>query len=307
MIKMKQIYKFCYRFLPLFFIGILSITELSAQSPRAICINEVLVENTDNILSPYNEYSAWIELYNSSAATVNIKGCFLTDDPQNLTKYKIPMSDIRTIIKPHQHVLFWADGQSKRGALHLPFTLKKGEKTIILFVDTNGTNILDQIEIPANLPMNHSLARIPDGNKQNEIDGRGIQIAKNPTPNANNLTLETNSKIDTLKKDDATGITMTITAMCVVFSGLLLLLFIFSLIGAFSIKIANPNKKTSTPSKKNPSLENNELFVAISLALTEELEEQHDEEVAILTIERSSIPSAWENKSLNQRKPIIRK
>ena len=66
----------------------------------------------------------WIELFNTSAGTVNIAGCYLTDDKNNPMKYPIPKGDVLTQIQPRQHTLFWADGQPGRGTFHVKLRIR---------------------------------------------------------------------------------------------------------------------------------------------------------------------------------------
>ena len=84
-----------------------------------------------NYQDSYGNHKPWIEIYNSSAATVDIKGCYLTDDLSKLKKYMIPKGDVMTAIKPHQHLLFWADNDPYKGTFHLNFTLDPEVSTII--------------------------------------------------------------------------------------------------------------------------------------------------------------------------------
>ena len=48
-----------------------------AQLATSMRINEVLVVNESNFVDDYGQRNGWIELYNGSAGTVNIAGCFL--------------------------------------------------------------------------------------------------------------------------------------------------------------------------------------------------------------------------------------
>lgn len=50
-----------------------------AQRATSMRINEVLVINEDNFVDDYGKRHGWIELFNTSAGTVNIAGCYLTD------------------------------------------------------------------------------------------------------------------------------------------------------------------------------------------------------------------------------------
>ena len=54
-----------------------------AQLATSMRINEVLVVNESNFVDDYGQRNGWIELYNGSAGTVNIAGCFLTNDKNN--------------------------------------------------------------------------------------------------------------------------------------------------------------------------------------------------------------------------------
>lgn len=78
------------------------LVSFGAQAQRATSmrINEVLVINEDNFVDDYGKRHGWIELFNTSAGTVNIAGCFLTDDKNNPKKYPIPKGDVLTQIPP---------------------------------------------------------------------------------------------------------------------------------------------------------------------------------------------------------------
>ena len=58
-----------------------------AQRATSMRINEVLVINEDNFVDDYGKRHAWIELFNNSAGSVNIAGCYLTNDKSNPKKY----------------------------------------------------------------------------------------------------------------------------------------------------------------------------------------------------------------------------
>ena len=90
-----------------------------AQLATSMRINEVLVINESNFVDDYGQRNGWIELYNGSAGTVNIAGCFLTNDKNNPKKYSIPKGDVLTKIRPGQHVIFWTDNLPDRGTFHV--------------------------------------------------------------------------------------------------------------------------------------------------------------------------------------------
>ena len=92
-----------------------------AQSVSSVRLNEVLVINEDNFVDDYGKRHAWVELYNDSPGTVDLRGCYLTNEKGNPTKYMIPKGDVLTKIAPRQHTLFWIDAQPSRGTFHVNF------------------------------------------------------------------------------------------------------------------------------------------------------------------------------------------
>ena len=113
-----------------------------AQRATSMRINEVLVVNEDNFVDEYDKRHAWIELFNNSAGSVNIAGCFLTNDKNNPKKYPIPKGDVLTIIPPRQHTLFWADGEPNRGTFHVNFTLDPSKENYVALYDADGKGSL---------------------------------------------------------------------------------------------------------------------------------------------------------------------
>ena len=132
---------------------------LRAQSATSLRINEVLVVNDQNYQDDYGLHNAWIEIFNTSFASVNLEGCFLTNDKNNTTKYPIPKGDVLTLIKPRQHALFWADGMPNRGTFHVNFTLDPNKENYIALYDSNGKTLIDEVTIPAGQLADRSYAR----------------------------------------------------------------------------------------------------------------------------------------------------
>ena len=66
-------------------------------------LNELLIHNETNFEDDFGFHNGWFELFNTSYGTVDIGGCFLTNDPNDLKKYIIPKGDVLTQIKPRQH------------------------------------------------------------------------------------------------------------------------------------------------------------------------------------------------------------
>lgn len=263
-----------------------------AQRATSMRINEVLVINDDNFVDDYGKRHPWLELYNTSAGSVNIAGCFLTDDKNNPTKYPIPKGDVKTIIAPRQHTLFWIDGEPSRGTFHVNFTFDPSKENYVALYDADGKTLIDEITIPASQKPDISYGRVVDG--QNEW----AQLTK-VTPDTNNLTLDSNEKIENFKKNDSLGIGMTITAMAVVFMGLLLLFLIFKQVGKAAIAASKRNaQKAGVPvSPESTEQISGEVFAAIATALYEMNDDNHDIENTVLTIRKvRRTYSPWSSK-----------
>jgi Na+-transporting methylmalonyl-CoA/oxaloacetate decarboxylase gamma subunit len=267
-----------------------------AQQVISMRINEVLVVNESNFVDDYGARSGWIELFNSSAGTVNIGGCYLTNDRNNPRKYPIPKGDVLTKISPRQHVLFWADGLANRGTFHLNFTLDGENENYIALYDVDGKTLVDSIIIPAGQKADISFGR--------KDDGKDIwtQLTK-VTPSTNNRTLDTNERIENFKENDDLGVGMTVTAMIVVFIGLVLLYMCFKYVGKSAIGISRRRAQRARDAENGhhstnaDALESGEIVAAISLALYEVDEDVHDLENTVITIHKVTRNySPWSSK-----------
>lgn len=273
------------------------------QGAKSLVINEVLVNNVDNFQDDYGKHNAWIEIFNNSFATVDIRNCYLTNNRKVLDKslsapdraammYPIPKGDVLTRIAPRQHLLFWADDQPKRGNFHVSFKLDTVGPNWIALYDANGVTLLDSITIPAGLPADCSYALNVDGVRESGWSIKGLN-GSYVTPSTNNKTLDSNEKIDGFKQQDPRGIGMALMAMLVVFSGLLCLFISFKIVGGIGLSIVKRNamrhhgiEDKKEAREKNIGNESGEVFAAIAMALHEYQDNVHDIEETILTISK---------------------
>ena len=286
---------------------------LSAQSVTAARINEVMIDNVDNYIDSYGKRSPWIEIYNSSAGSIDLAGCFLTDDPQDLKKYMIPKGDVLTAIKPRQSVVFFADEMPLRGTFHLNFTLAPNVSHYLALISNDGSTIIDEVEVPASLPTNHSYARVEDG-VRTAVAAEAWHITQHTTRRSNNVVKDKNEKIDRLQEADPNGFVMTITAMLVVFSGLLILFLAYKLVGIVAMRIEGRQETLRSrlnsrlhrePTEVASTTEDPLVAVAISLALTSELEMGGGEVPGRLTIRPRTLPyTPWSDKTQMMRPTV---
>ena len=260
------------------------------KSNNKLVLNEVLITNEGNYQDDYGLHSAWIEIFNRSYGSADLAGCYLKfKNGRDSASYFIPKGDILTLVKPRQHALFWADGEARRGTFHTNFTLNPDDTNWIGLYDS-GRNLLDSIVIPAGaLQANQSYARISDAAEKWEVKDGSAE--KYVTPSTNNKTIDSNAKMEKFEEHDSDGIGMSISAMSVVFCGLILLFIAFKIVGRVSVSLSKRNAmKAKGITDKQEAKEKKlgeapgEIFAAIAMAMYEMQSDVHDVEDTVLTL-----------------------
>ena len=285
------------------------------KSNNKLVLNEVLITNESNFQDDYGLHSAWIEIFNRSYGSADLAGCYLkcSSQPGDTASYFIPKGDVLTLIKPRQHSLFWADGEARRGTFHTNFTLNPDANNWIGLYDS-GRNLLDQVVIPAgSLQTNQSYARVSDAAEKLEVKDGSAE--KYVTPSTNNKTIDSNAKMEKFEEHDSVGIGMSISAMSVVFFGLILLYVSFKVVGRVSVNLSKRNAmKAKGITDKQEAKEKKlgeapgEIFAAIAMAMHEMQSDVHDVEDTVLTITRVKRSySPWSSKIYTLRETPLKK
>ncbi len=270
-----------------------------AQAIKDIRINEVLVFNVDNYEDDYGHREAWIELHNTGYSRVNLAGCYLTIDREGtVSGYRIPTGDARTVIPPQGYVIFIAEGTATKGTFHTNFTLDK--TGYIAFYDQSGRGEpINEVEYDV-------AAQQPDVSIGWAHNAKGALVfgpLATTTPNAVN---EEESEVpahEIFRRADPSGVVMSLTAMTVVFSALILLYLIFRMIGKAMSRRTVRKEQPGTAVAAAPVAAakegeaSAEEITAISLALHQYFEELEHQEIAVLTINRVARSySPWSSK-----------
>lgn len=275
-------------------------SSLMAQSRKAVRLNEVMVENTSSIVDDYGVHHGWIELFNSNFAPIEISSMYLSNDSTNPKMYPVPLGDVNTRIAKRQHVVFFTDGEPEKGTFHTNFMLTPGAENWVGLYDADGS-LIDQITVPASVAADQTYAREEDGKGQWQLrTGHGDFYI---TPSSANVIKDKNSRVEKFAEMDENGFGMTIMAMCVVFSALLLLCLCFYAIGAIGKSLSRSNKiKSMGDDHTDPEVraatdhDSGEEIAAIVMALHEHFN-AHDEENTILTINKvKRAYSPWSSK-----------
>lgn len=296
----------------LLLVAVITLSAASyAQGRRGLRINEVMVQNDNNYVDDYGLHHAWIELFNSTYAPMEISSVYLTNNPDKPKMYPVPLGDVNTEIPPRQHVVFWADGEPNKGTFHLNFTFTPGEDNYLAIYDANGLSLIDEIVVPGNLLPGQSYARKADGeggiNNPEDWEVRDGSEAKYITPSSNNIIKSTNNKVDSFAENDPHGFAMAVMAMCIVFSALLVLSICFYIISRIGASVSRSRKIKALSSDDEELADHHheqdsgEVIAAISAALSEHLD-AHDRESTVLTINKvRRAYSPWSSKIYNLR------
>ncbi len=147
---------------------------LGAQMQAQVVFNEYSVSNLSGFQDNYQKYEDWFELRNTGPTSINLEGYFLSDNPNNPTKFAIPAG---VSIAAGGYLRVWASGRDNYqvGHLHTNFKLSqtKDDQEFVVFSSPDG-DVLDQHQLQKTMN-GHSRGRSLFGNDQ-------WVIYANPTP-----------------------------------------------------------------------------------------------------------------------------
>lgn len=110
--------------------GYLAYLEAIGVGSRKVEISEVMSAGQTVLADGFGDFSDWVELYNISSETVNLKGWFLSDDPQKPAKWEFP----NTELLPGQRLVVYCSGRDsyEAGELHANFSLSASGEHVVL-------------------------------------------------------------------------------------------------------------------------------------------------------------------------------
>ena len=118
------------------------VTE-GGDASGSLIINEVMAANVDEFVSPAYNFDGWIELYNPTNKVYNLTGFYLSDEQNNLTKWRMPAA-VGTI-GANGYKVIWFDSNDI-AQQNASFKLEVDGGTIYLS-DTNG-KLMESVTYP---------------------------------------------------------------------------------------------------------------------------------------------------------------
>ena len=118
-----------------------------AVTDPSLRINEAMASNGATLTDEDGAASDWIEIFNEQAGAANLNGWYLTDDPDNLTQWRIPA----VTIPANGFLVVFASGKDRAptngGNLHTNFQLA-GTGEYLALVEPDGVTVASQLEFP---------------------------------------------------------------------------------------------------------------------------------------------------------------
>ncbi|MBO4613086.1 MAG: CotH kinase family protein [Bacteroidaceae bacterium] len=140
---------------------------------KNLIITELQSENIDQFMDPSWNYGGWVEFYNPSASAVSLKGCWLSDDRENLKLIHItePIA-----IPANGYKALWFDHHDQYYPTQVDMKLDVEGGAI--YLSDNSGNLLTSLVYPTAISR-ASYARV-------KLDEDGYMWSSTPTPEAPN-------------------------------------------------------------------------------------------------------------------------
>ncbi len=119
----------------------------NAPAP-GVLLNEFMADNERTLRDEDGDRSDWIELFNSSAATVNLTGWWLTDDPVVPKKWTFPVLSLPA----NSFLVLFASGKDRTNNsqfLHTNFRLSNNAGGFVSLADDSGKAVSSLTNYPA--------------------------------------------------------------------------------------------------------------------------------------------------------------
>src|SRR3989449_4897320 len=110
---------------------------LARSATAQVIISEFMADNKKTLADEDGQYPDWVEIYNTSAGTVNLNGWSLTDDPTRQARWFFPATNLTA----KGFMVIFASGTNRAvlgQPLHADFSLKASGEYLAL-VKPDGT------------------------------------------------------------------------------------------------------------------------------------------------------------------------
>jgi hypothetical protein len=122
---------------------VVSVCGAATNTFTSAYISEFLANNERGLKDDTGERSPWIEIYNGGQSRINLSGWFLTDNPTNLTKWRLP----NFVLLPDKFTVVFASGKDlSKDLTHLHANFKLSPNGGYLALVNPSTNIVSEFK-----------------------------------------------------------------------------------------------------------------------------------------------------------------
>ena len=124
------------------------IIDRNARYP--LKITEVCSHNTNSHRDAKGNYDDWVEIFNYGPRKIDLEGLYITNDKNNLKKYRFEADSIHKrdlIVHKNTFRIIWCDKESFQGTRHISFRLSS-KGGFIALVAPDGVTIIDSLTFP---------------------------------------------------------------------------------------------------------------------------------------------------------------
>ena len=147
------------RWRPLALACSLGLSLQAGNLPAQVVLNEIMADNQSAVANG-EDYPDWVELFNPSAAAVNVAGMSLTDDVVDKAKFVFPPA---TTVPANGRLIVWCDSATNSPGLHTGFGFKsEGELVALYDTPARGSVLRDRLAFGLQIA-DRTIGRVPDG------------------------------------------------------------------------------------------------------------------------------------------------
>jgi len=105
-----------------------------------LLVNEIMADNDSAFQDPDEPlaYEDWFEVYNPGAEAIDMRGMYITDNPNNPTKWQVGQG---VVIPAGGFLVFMADSEPAQGPRHASWALSADGESVSIH-DTDGVTLI---------------------------------------------------------------------------------------------------------------------------------------------------------------------
>ncbi|MEN8737485.1 MAG: CotH kinase family protein [Akkermansiaceae bacterium] len=127
------------------------IVSMSAGLGMAMpVINEIMANNRSTVADAQGEFDDWVEVFNPGASELDLSGYYFSDDPEEVTKWQVPLGS-GMVVPAGGYATLWLDDDVEDGADHVGVRLA-AEGDVLILTAPDGVTVVEQVVLPGQHP-----------------------------------------------------------------------------------------------------------------------------------------------------------